>query len=390
MNLAPSWSSVCRFSALVDENGELYVWGSFSKLEKERARPRVVKLPGVQYSVKSVAMGTDFMLVLTEEGPLFSWGRNGFGQLGTGDAEQHGDVQHVKFPAPEPEIKHIACGDDFAMAVTTGGKLFGWACNNHGQAANYDCETHYVPTLASQIGPSGNVVVASVSCGCQHSMILAEDGSLYGTGCNYQGQLGLGDMSSRKQIEQIQIPKVRKVLCGNFETSTLTEDGSIYIWGDDKHTLPQQIIFSGVEDYIRGLRFHIAMMQNGDLKAWGFFDKVELGQESMDSQGFFNLVLPKPHVPVVSWISGADFVLAVRQDRTVLCWGSNTSGQLGVGDKEKRIRIEQIPSFRAATVYKQVRWIEVMKWLFLGRQDENSSLYQLPMEVLFHFCSLRC
>jgi alpha-tubulin suppressor-like RCC1 family protein len=319
----------------MDTQGDLCVWGRFIGVD-DASKPKKVTLP-IGYTVKLVALGTAFLLILTEEGPLFSFGKNSCGELGVGDQETHTDVVQVKFPTEvgaQPEITYIACGDDFALAVTSEGQLYGWGCNNHAQCANYDCENHWSPILSSQIGPTPGVRVASVCGGCQHAMILAEDGRLFGTGCNYQGQLGLGDQNSRKQIEQVDIPKVLKVLCGNFETSALTHDGSIYIWGDDRATSPQKV-YSGVEDYVRGLRFHIFLMFSGETVGWGKFENVEVGDDQCDDKGFFNFVLPKPNIPIISWIAGADFGFAVRQNGTVLSWGSNISGQLGLGGSRK-------------------------------------------------------
>jgi hypothetical protein len=68
----------------------------------------------------------------------------------------------------------------------------------------------------------------SVSCGAEHVMLLREDGQVFGSGANEQGQLGLGDTESRLSPCQLQgIPVIAAVSCGRQHTALLTRSGEL-------------------------------------------------------------------------------------------------------------------------------------------------------------------
>ena len=63
--------------------------------------------------------------------PIWSWGKNEFGQLGLGDLEDR------KYPCPilaiNSKIKNISCGENFSMCVTNMGTVYTWGQGEHGQ-----------------------------------------------------------------------------------------------------------------------------------------------------------------------------------------------------------------------------------------------------------------
>ena len=60
-------------------------------------------------------------MALDKEGNVYSWGDNPYGQLGTGDVEDHTRPSIIE---GLPKMKEIACGSWHAMAVTTNGKVW--------------------------------------------------------------------------------------------------------------------------------------------------------------------------------------------------------------------------------------------------------------------------
>ena len=62
-----------------------------------------------------------------------------------------------------------------------------------------------------------------------HSLILENDGALWGCGYNGVGQLGLGDGTNRTTFTQITTNDVKSVYCGWYHTFILENDGTL--WG---------------------------------------------------------------------------------------------------------------------------------------------------------------
>jgi hypothetical protein len=85
-------------------------------------------------SIKKIAVGESFYLVLTGDGTLFSWGNNEYGQLGTGDSDgvspSAQKVRRGKFGIPfYLNIVDIAATRHTAYAVTNDGNLYYWGHN---------------------------------------------------------------------------------------------------------------------------------------------------------------------------------------------------------------------------------------------------------------------
>ena len=67
----------------------------------------------------------------------------------------------------------------------------------------------------------------------EHSLILKNDGTLWGCGYNYYGNLGLEDTTDRNTFTQITIntDNIKEVYCGYYHTFILKNDGTLWTTG---------------------------------------------------------------------------------------------------------------------------------------------------------------
>ncbi|XP_072291874.1 retinitis pigmentosa GTPase regulator b isoform X2 [Eucyclogobius newberryi] len=220
-------------TAFITENGKLFVFGSNNWGQLGLGSKVTLNKPTCVKALKServhlVACGRNHTLVCTADGKLFASGGNSEGQLGTGDCDERTTFHRINFASEEP-IRMLAAGSNTSAALTDSGKLYMWGDNSEGQIGLGKQSHAFTPQEVS-VGR----LVHFVSCGYYHSALITEDGGLYTFGEKDCGKLGL----STDQLTGHRVPQrvkaitdpVRRVCCGGGHTVALTDE-DVYTFG---------------------------------------------------------------------------------------------------------------------------------------------------------------
>lgn len=98
------------------------------------------------------------------------------------------------------KIVKISAGGWHSLALSEFGDVYAWGWNDSGQlgiketADKENLNSYSLPTLVDIIDESGivvNINVKDLACGSKHSAILLDDNSVWTSGNNKYGQLGL-------------------------------------------------------------------------------------------------------------------------------------------------------------------------------------------------------
>uniref|UniRef100_A0A8P4KDC3 X-linked retinitis pigmentosa GTPase regulator n=1 Tax=Dicentrarchus labrax TaxID=13489 RepID=A0A8P4KDC3_DICLA len=215
-------------TALITENGKLFMFGSNNWGQLGLGSKVTVNKPTCVKALKSekvqlVACGRNHTLICTAQGKVFSSGGNSEGQLGLGDCEERTAFQRIAIFDSQGPIKMLAAGSNTSAALTEGGKLFMWGDNTEGQIG-LGKESHASSPQEVNVGRP----ISWVSCGYYHSALVTVDGGLYTFGERDSGKLGLGtDQLARHRVPQlvksIKEPVIQ-VACGGGHTVALTDD----------------------------------------------------------------------------------------------------------------------------------------------------------------------
>ncbi|XP_021561569.1 X-linked retinitis pigmentosa GTPase regulator-like [Carlito syrichta] len=129
---------------------------------------------------------------------------------------------------------HLSCGDEHTAIVTENNKLYVFGSNNWGQLGLGTKATVYKPTCVKALKPEK---VKFAACGRNHTLVSTEEGIVYSTGGNNEGQLGLGDIEERNTFHPIRFftsqHKIKQLSAGSNTSAALTEDGKLFMWGDN-------------------------------------------------------------------------------------------------------------------------------------------------------------
>jgi alpha-tubulin suppressor-like RCC1 family protein len=408
MNLTKSFSGLSDFSLFMDTDGKLYTSGSSNLPESTYGSTdlQLVQLPphpqGGAFQVVSVGCGLSHTIALTLDSRLIGWGNNSHGELGLGREALEGSNPPSILPfSPESEITQVTCGSYFSAAVTADGSLFTWGENNNGELGLGHYDRMISPTRVSGLPP-----VISVGCGYGHAAALTRDGHVWVWGRNANGELGLGQSEPGRFTPTLhptlQDISILSVAYGNL---AVTKSGEVWAWGwngtgglgngtKTSLYLPAHLYTrTDIIGIASGGGHAAALLLDGTFLVWGANGHGQLGKGQMghldDNLSPNKNIFDKPDVVAVGCLNDHSFV--VTSEGEIHAFGCGIHGRLGDrGEKASEFPVlveglkAKLPNIRWRD------WVSVGQWLFLGRQSKDSSLYLLPIEVIFNLVKLFC
>uniref|UniRef100_A0A8C5LWE2 BTB domain-containing protein n=1 Tax=Leptobrachium leishanense TaxID=445787 RepID=A0A8C5LWE2_9ANUR len=223
--------------------GDLYSWGNnvHGQLGHGSLIPKVIK----------VSCGTYHSLALTSEGEVFAWGNNNFGQVGCGTSSSKLLPRRVANDLQNKMVTSIAAGRHCSMALTDNGQVYGWGYNGDGQLGTRNTGNILKPYL---LVFAPNICIVQVVFGYAHTLALTDEGSIYVWGQNQYGELGTGtvDHQFSPVRKDLRIWMIEVAACPYSHTSAaMSQIGQVYMWGSCRgHAIlaPTETHFRSTDD----------------------------------------------------------------------------------------------------------------------------------------------
>jgi len=345
-------------------------------------------------AITQLALGAYHTCVLDAVGDVRCWGYNGYGQLGYGNTNNLGDNPGEVsggLNAAVIETKKIAAGFYHTCALKYDGSVWCWGYNGYGQLGAGDTQNRRDGVNNSFAIPSlgtGRHAI-DIAAGAYSTCALLDNNSLKCWGYNGVGTLGLGDTAYRGDNPGEMgdaLPAVdmglagwgiKQIAMGAFHTCAVRANNSWpKCWGynvfgqlglgdtnsrgDNPGEMGGALPFmpAGNTSWQVSLgAYHTCvpawsgLAGRSGVKCFGYNGSGQLGQGDTVSRGgnpgdvaFGN----PPNInlgtePATSFAhkvlgiaSGIYHTCALLGDGTIKCWGSNTYGQLGLGDNIDR------------------------------------------------------
>lgn len=300
-------------------------------------------------------------------GEVWGWGTNSYGQLGIQPKSPYEVLPPTKIAIPVATgvtIKQISSVYDSVLALDSAGNVWSWGRDGEGQLGRTANSGNSYTPLKVDI-PAGEFIV-QVSVGSVHSMALASDGSVWTWGSNSQGQLGTGttidNMTPHPVPTEItNFPdiavgeKIIEVSAGSYHSLALSDKGRVWSWGTagelgnkgalgnpnvtSRSNVPVQVgsntgadgtfvALAGIDAIDAGYDYALALdnqVLQDVLWSWGSDDNGKLGDNAANSHSFRPVAVNMTGMPadIVQIEAGSDHALVLGSDGSVWGWGSN-------------------------------------------------------------------
>ncbi|MDR3152004.1 MAG: hypothetical protein LBT85_00870 [Bifidobacteriaceae bacterium] len=294
---------------ITDNKGVLYAWGSNSagqanpySNEPSFSTPQAVTIPISSNAVKSLAAGWKDVYLTDEDGVVWAFGDNSFGQLAQGNTDTIRKVVAISGYS----AKGVSAGENtlFVMGETEknnyqAGAIYALGDNTNGSLGvdSKEAKVNQFMPVNSAVNPSGGTA-----------------------GINF----------------------IKVVTNGNT-TVALDESKNVWQWGkdfDSSSVSNQPVLLQSIKnvsDIAIGGQAAYALKTDKTLWSWGANNFGQLGNNKLDIKS-----LPKSNPGIVWGLynivrigAGGDFAMAQKSDGTVYSWGNNDYYQLGLGQYKK-------------------------------------------------------
>lgn len=294
--------------------------------------------------------GFGHTVCLSEDGTIYGLGRNCNGQLGLSDSEPERTLTEseskVVIPTPIrnlPKIVAISCGFSFTACLDEEGTIWSFGENNFGQLGTGDTKARHVPHQISNAPP-----FQSISCGGYHIITVTKEQELWSLGKNQHGQLALQNKEDQSFPQKTSYNNISNISTGFHYTLFQNSKGEIYGCGLNEfgqlglgycdkpphnnpfgvNLIPNQP--PNVIQFCSGSDHSLFLDTQGNVYGVGYNYNYNLGLGHNTPQFELILIPNIPPIRRIACVGSSSFIIDV--DGNLWSFGGNENGQLGHGD----------------------------------------------------------
>ena len=346
-------------------DGTARCWGTNSNGElgdgSKTNRSAPVQVSGIAAAVSAAAGGHHSCAQLAGGG-VQCWGLNTAGQVGDGT---------IVSPSPPVSVAGlvqtvaVTAGNSFSCALDAGETARCWGSNANGALGNASTITSSArPVVVA--GGGGTIGGRGITGGGEHSCAGRASSAEACWGLNFNGQLGNGNQPNDSLLPtavttpspfgtnlKLDLRGITVVTAGSDHSCSLIADGTVVCWGDNRFgqlgngstAQTQQLPGSAATGLTNAVTvaagwYHTCAVQaGGTVQCWGRNNSGQFGNgNTIDHNvpvtalaGVFiaGRLTAFPLTNITAVAAGESHTCALSGDGHVICWGSNTHGQLG-------------------------------------------------------------
>lgn len=315
--------SIVEQNATIGENHELYInnegkiyavgdntYGQLGTGDNiKRDEPTEINGPWGNARIIKVETRNNTSFAITEDNVLYGWGQD--------DSRQLGNLEHanVNYPVQiATDVNDVRAGAEHTTILKTNGDVYVWGSNTYGQLGEEDYED------------TPKKIYSGVKCICNgdyQTFLITDTNTLYATGKNDTGQLGLGNTTNKNDFTLVRMG-VDSVSCGDSHTVIRGTDGKVYAFGNGADgqlgvVLENDETYSNIPvdigiyaDYVFAGGNSTAYIQSGKV--------YQSGKMNLLSSNIFNPI--GNTLDIISIALGDEYALGTDSSGAIYRWGS--------------------------------------------------------------------
>ena len=284
-------------------DGTVWAYGDNDKGQLgDTANPFLNTIPVQVYDLTNMTAidgGYDHSIALRNDGTVWAWGLNSFGQLGDGtDTNRITPVQVTGLT----NVIAVSAGGWHSMALKNDGTVWTWGGNWNSQLGDSTSNNSFTPIQVPVLSS-----VKDISAGYNHSLVLKDDGTVWSWGYNNSGQLGNGSTTAEipYPVQVTGLTNITDITTGNYHSMALEKYSKLWVWGDNfydqlgdstmgdtnKPALVKNI--TNINSIDAGYYRSAALLNDGTVMSWGYNNKGQFGDSTTTNSA----------VPVKMWLT---------------------------------------------------------------------------------------
>jgi alpha-tubulin suppressor-like RCC1 family protein len=324
---------------------------------------------GPLVGVRTVVTGDDHSCALLTNAQVRCWGDNSFGELGEGSQDESHlpiAVKNAAGTGPLTGVRQISAGGSTTCAVLENGQARCWGRDAYGQlGSGFDDGDRSLPTPVAGVGTALRLTrVTQIDTGFANTCARLSDGTARCWGSDQASQLGNGAATSTERVDRPVVVRngpdtgplrgVTSVTTSYTHSCARLADGTARCWGynlagklgdgEDGESATPVVVrnggdtapLRGVADIDAGAVHTCARLTDGSARCWGDTQYGQAGNGAVND----DLLLPVPvrntgnngNLAGVTQLSAdVNHTCARLSDGQARCWGYGEYGGLGNG-----------------------------------------------------------
>ena len=310
---------------------------------------------------------TGYGIFVDNEGKVYTWGKNNYGQLGNGtntDSNIPICISDLDNDLKGKNIIDIYTAYSTIFALDPEGKIYTWGANYNGQLGDGTNNNSNVPICISELeNDLKGKRITNIYTSSSTIFALDTEGKIYAWGYNYFGQLGDGTTNSSNipicisdLDNDLKGKNIVKIYIDTNTIFALDTEGKIYSWGYNYHgelgdgtnnNRNNPICISELENALKGKNIIdidtvsstiFALDTEGKIYTWGSNAFGLLGNGTTNSSNIPICISDLNNAlkgkKIVDIYTGSYNIIVKDNEGKIYTWGNNRYGQVGDGITE--------------------------------------------------------